>query len=144
MTVRQDAADTDGGSVKDAIGILTLGTEFALIAFLIYLFRPSEFPGRILLSLFLILALVALMYWHLKDSSESVAAWRKPIRDSIILGVLFYAIDFVLGLVFRQPNSPPILGGPFGIVFTVLVCPGSTIVCVAGLVRAVYVNKTRA
>jgi len=52
MTVRQDAADTDGGSVKDAIGILTLGTEFALIAFLIYLFRPSEFPGRILLSLF--------------------------------------------------------------------------------------------
>jgi len=129
--------------VKDAIGIVILGAEFALVAFLNYEIHFVELPMRSLLPLFLILALVALMYWHSKESSENVATWAKLTRGSIILGILFYAADLVLGHTFRQPNSPPILGGPLGIVLTVLVCPGLTIVCVAGLARALYINRTR-
>ena len=129
--------------MEDVIGILTLGVEYTVVFFLIYVIRGSVVAPRFLVFLFVLLALISLVYWHSKESSEDLVIWRKLIKGSIILGVLFYGVDLVLALVFRQPNSPPAFGGPLGIFFTVLVCPGFTVVCVAGLVRAIYIRRTR-
>jgi hypothetical protein len=127
--------------MADAIGILALAAQFALIAFFTHTFRIAAFPAHLVAGIFLVVAIAGPIYWHCKKSSESPAKWAKLIVGSIVLGTLFFGCDLLVGHFHRQPNFPPVAAGPLGISLTLLVCPVFTTICVGGLARALYISR---
>jgi hypothetical protein len=122
--------------MEDLIGVARVTGESALIAALVYFLR-GMFSIWLLLLLLLLLIVAAMMFWHSEKAPTSVAGWRKAIVWSIVLGVLFFATDLGVGYLFGESGSLPLAAGPSGIILTVLVCPVFTMICVAGLGRAV-------
>lgn len=58
----------------------------------------------------------------------------------VVIGALSFGIDVVVGLI-NHPKLPPIeagtkAGSPFGFALTAMICPGFTMLAVAGPLRA--------
>jgi hypothetical protein len=125
----------------DIIGILTLGVEFSALVLLDRLLHGPQLEVWFLLIIFLLLALISLIYWHAKQDSENIGVWRRLTIGSLILGVAFFVVDLLLGWLFKGLDYLPILSGSSGIILTFLVCPVFTMISMGGLVRALYITR---
>jgi hypothetical protein len=87
------------------------------------------------------LASLAIALWRHKKYPQTVKQWGRFTIYSIVLGVAFFGVDFLIALLNGQANPLHFPGGLLGLPLTLLVCPGGTIICLAGLARAFYINR---
>jgi hypothetical protein len=74
----------------------------------------------------------------------TVRQWRRLAIRSVILGIAFFGADILIALLHGQANPFHFPGGLLGLPLTFLICPVGTIICLAGLVRASYINRKAA
>jgi hypothetical protein len=125
----------------DAIGLAVLAVE--LIPVFHWLVPDDGFRLVEGMIAYGILAAGALYMWHKNEMAGKISApnaWAAIIGASLLLGALSFGVDMILGS-FQNPGLSPIeagtkVGSPFGFMLTVLLCPGLTMVAVAGLVRS--------
>jgi peptidoglycan biosynthesis protein MviN/MurJ (putative lipid II flippase) len=127
--------------MPDLMAILTVGLQYWLIIAIVHLYSGKVLPLGTAAALFIILTGVGLAFWHKKESWKTARKWRRSILGSLIVGVAFFAIDWSLAYLNGQSNPFLYPGGLLGIPVTVAVCPGFTMICVAGLIRTLYLNR---
>jgi hypothetical protein len=96
---------------------------------------------------YIVIAGLALYLWRkeppVKNLSEP-SEWALAIVGSVVLGGVSFGIDMLIGL-FNNPKLSPIeagthAGSPFGFPLTVMLCPGFTMIAIAGLLRALVLR----
>jgi len=127
--------------LADAIGLVLIAVQFILV------FRwlvPNDGTRFITGGIaYAILAAVALGMWHGKEASERFSDthdWAGVMIGSILLGCMSFGVDILVGSS-THPGMSPIeagtkAGSPFGFILTIFLCPGVTMVAVAGLIRS--------
>lgn len=130
--------------MADAIGLLVLAGEMALI---LRFFPIAGTPYQVWIVTYLILAVITVFLWRSEKSPRSSRGWLQLVAGSFIFGTFFFGVDMLIGH-FSRPNLPLFdaakqAGGPFGFGATLLVCPGFTIIAIAGFARALYSRKHR-
>jgi hypothetical protein len=128
----------------DAVGIMVLAVLTGLVAWLVAILYGKHDAIWTWGLGFPVLAVCSLFAWHSdRWPTEPDAVFWCAVA-SIFLGVLFLAIDDVVsgskspGLRFRDAIWQA--GSPFGIVLTIAIFPGFTLIGLAGTVRALLVR----
>jgi hypothetical protein len=132
--------------LADAIGLVLIAVQ------LVFVFRwlvPDD-GTRFVAGVFayVILAAVALRIWHGRETSERFSDardWAGVVIGSILLGCLSFGVDILVGSS-THPEMSPIkagrnAGSPFGFMLTIFLCPGVTMVAVAGVIRSFLVRE---
>ena len=115
----------------------------AVFGLLLFVFWPiADIPPLLFVFVFLALAASGMFVWHHRSSPESPIAWVWWACGSVAGGAVFFAIDVLIGH-FSYPDLPLLeagtkAGGMFGFLATLAICPGATIVCVAGWARSFF------
>jgi len=127
--------------LPDVIGLIVLAVQLIM---LFHLLVPDD--GFRLISgvlAYIALGAGALYLWYGKGVALKVskpAEWAAAIGASVLLGTVSFGIDMALGSIHNPSLSPfragTRAGSPFGFVLTVFICPGLTMVAVAGLIRS--------
>ena len=128
-------------AVPDVIGLLLIGVQlYWVVRWLV----PDDGSRPILGVLaYLVLAGLALYLWHKEPPVEHLSEpgeWAVAILGSVLAGGVSFGIDILVGLIIN-PQLTPIeagtkAGSPFGFALTVMLCPGFTMLTIAGLLRA--------
>ena len=129
----------------DMIGALTLAALAALVAWLIEaVYGPADAYWAVGIG-YPILLISSLLAWH-------SAKWPKDADDlfrygcvSVPVGAISLTIDAMIG-TFNYPQLPLReaiwrAGSPFGIPLTIAICPGFTLVALAGAARAYFATN---
>ena len=128
--------------MADLIAALAVCVQYAVVISLVYryLWRiPISF-----VAIMLILLLVSgLIVWHSRKFSGNARRWCKLSAYSIVLGIAFFAWDWLLAYMHGHVNPLRFAGGLLGLPLTVAVCPGATIIAFAGALRATYLSHER-
>ncbi len=127
--------------MADLIAILVLGLQYSLIVLIINLYLRTPLPFAVVTIIFLVLASIGIGLWHREKFSQRVKQWERLTVRSVVLGIAFFGADLLLSLLHGQANPLHFPGGLLGLPLTLFVCPGGTIICLAGLVRASYINR---
>lgn len=127
--------------MADFIAIVTLGLEYFLIILVANLWLRTTLPFSLVGITFGILAVVGMLLWHRKKASPTVKQWGTLAVRSVILGIALFGVDLLVALLQGQPNPFRFPGGLLGLPLTLLVCPGGTIICLAGLIRTYYISS---
>jgi hypothetical protein len=130
--------------MADLVAIVALGLQYSLIVFLINLWLRTRLPFSAVTITFLILGSIGMLLWHRKKLSQTVKQWGTLAFRSVVLGVAFFGVDVLIALLQGQANPFRFPGGLLGLPLTFLICPGGTVICLAGLVRAFYINRRAA
>jgi hypothetical protein len=132
-------------NAADAIGLLVLAVLAGFVAWLVAVVYSKEDAVWAWSLGFPVLAVCGLFAWHNdKWPTDPRYAFLYAL-GSILVGAAFVAIDAVVStssypqLPFRDAIWHA--GGPFGIVLTIAICPGFTLVGLAGAVRALLVTR---
>jgi ABC-type transporter Mla maintaining outer membrane lipid asymmetry permease subunit MlaE len=131
--------------VSDGVGILTIGVQlYLLVSWLV----PHGSRTILGIIAYIVIAGVALYLWHkeppVKKLSEP-SEWARAIVASFVMGGVSFSIDMIVGLM-HNSSLPPIEAGTragslFGFPLTVMLCPGFTMVAIAGLLRALVLRS---
>ena len=127
--------------MADLIAILALGLQYSLIIVVVNFWFRTALPFVELAIAFLILIIVGLVLWHREEYPQTVKQWWRLAVGSAVLGIGFFGVDFLVALSQGQSNPFHFPGGLLGLPLTLLVCPGGTIICLAGLLRAFYISR---
>ena len=77
-----------------------------------------------------------------EKSPRSPAEWLGVVGFSILLGAVFFGIDVLIGSQFHPSSSlleaATQAGGPFGFMFTLIVCPGITVYALGGFLVSLF------
>jgi hypothetical protein len=142
----QNAVSSRWSLISDGVGMLTIGLQLYL---LITWLRPDDDSQVILGTLaYIILVGFALYLWHKEPPMKNLSGpsdWAMAIIVSVVMGGVSFGIDMLIGL-FNNPKLSPIeagthAGSPFGFPLTVMLCPGFTMVAIAGLLRALLLRS---
>ena len=132
--------------LPDMIGAAVLAGEVLVLWALVRVFAPTlgvPYWGWILF--YAIAALGALLSWHSENRPAQPRSLMRLAVGSVVLGALFFGVDILVGSLHGRYHSlidaAGHAGGPFGIITTLLVCPGITIFAAASAVRARYVTR---
>jgi hypothetical protein len=129
-----------GGAMANLIAIVALGLQYSLIVFAANLWLRRTLPfGAVTIS-FLILASIGVAIWHRKNL-HTMKQWGRLAAVSILLASALFGVDFLIALLNGQSNPLHFPGGLLGLPLTLFICPGGTIICLAGLVRAFYISR---
>jgi hypothetical protein len=127
--------------MSDLIAILAVGLQYWLIILIIDWYHGRVLPVSISVAVFAILVAVGLALWHRTGPWQTAKQWRRSTIASLILGGAFFAIDLLWAHLHGQTNPLNYPAGLLGIPLTVAICPGFTMICIAGLVRLLYLDK---
>jgi hypothetical protein len=127
--------------MSDIIAILALGVQYLLIVLAINWSLSAKLSFAEIVIVFLILASVGIALWHRKTFAQTPKQWRTFAVWSIGLGVAFFVVDSLLAVLHGQFNPFHYPGGLLGLPLTFFICPGGTIICLAGLARASYIVR---
>jgi hypothetical protein len=128
----------------DLIAILALGLQYFLLILLLKLRPAIPLPLAAVIVVFLVLVGIGIVLWHREKLAQTVRQWQNLAARSVVLGMAFFGGDCLIALLHGQPNPFRFPGGLLGLPLTFLICPGGTIICLAGLVRAAYINRKAA
>jgi hypothetical protein len=132
--------------VPDVIGILIIGIQLYLA---VHWLVPANGSRLILYILaYIVFAGVALYVWHKDPPIEHLSEpseWAMAVVGSVLMAGVSFGIDMVIGLI-ENPKLTPIeagtrAGSPFGFPLTVMLCPGFTMLAIAGLLRALLLRS---
>ena len=137
----QNADSNRWSVVADAIGMLAIGVQLYLV---VRWLVPDD-GSRIIVGIvaFIPLTGLALYFWHKEPPVEHLSTpsdWALAILGSVLIGGISFGADMLIGLI-TNPKLSPIeagtkAGSPFGFLLTLMLCPGLTMVAIAGLLRA--------
>jgi hypothetical protein len=132
-------------NVADAIGLLVLAVLTGFVAGLVAVVYGKEDAVWSWSLGFPVLAVCSLFVWHSDKWPTEPQGILLYALLSIGGGAAFFAIDAVLSTS-RYPELPFReaiwhAGSPFGIVLTIAVCPGYTLIALAGAARALLVTR---
>lgn len=130
--------------MADLIAIFALGLQYLLIILLLKLGSAVPLPLTAVIFVFLVLVGVGILLWHREKLAQTVRQWQDLAARSVVLGMAFFGGDCLIALLHGQPNPFHFPGGLLGLPLTFLICPGGTVICLAGLVRAFYIRRTEA
>ena len=128
--------------MSDFIGIVVLACEVALLA----VFRPVEATSYwIWLLPFLMLSVASLFVWHGARKIQSYLDCLMFIGVTLAGAFALFVIDIAYAYL-SHPELPVIdaaktLGGTWGYILTLLMCPGMTMVGIATLARLLWIKK---
>jgi hypothetical protein len=91
----------------------------------------------------MILASIGIAVWHRETLSQSAREWGRLAVRSVVLGLAFFGGDFLIALFNGHANPFHFPGGLLGLPLTFLICPGATMICLAGLARASYRTREK-
>jgi drug/metabolite transporter (DMT)-like permease len=125
--------------MRDLVGMSAVAAMLAA-AFRLVLGGAEWFTS--FLVAFAIAAPCAWYAWREPRAPETSLHWVLAAIGSVVFGALFFLIDASVGHQ-KVANASMLqaaesAGSPFGIVLTVFVCPGLTIICLGGAARAAY------
>ena len=128
--------------MADAVGLFALA---GLMVLTISVVPDLGIPTPFWLFIYVVLALICWYFWHSDKLPNKTTGWLWFVLGSIILGGLFFGIDMMIGH-FYYPDVPVVdaakkVGGPFGFIATLAVCPGLTIFGLASLARSLFASK---
>lgn len=129
-------------NMANLIAILILGLQYSIVILVIDLTIDRPLPLWLALAVFLLLASIGILVWEKKKSSEKVEEWKKLTKSSLILGLAFFAADELIAYLHGQVNPLRFPGGLLALPLTIAIFPGMTSICVAGVVRAIYITKS--
>jgi len=127
--------------MADLIAIVALGLQYSLVVFAVNLWLRTALPFSAVAITFLILASIGMLLWHRKKLSQTAKQWGTLAVRSVVLGIAFFGADLLIALLNGQATPFHFPGGLLGLPLTFLICPGGTIICLAGLVRASYISR---
>lgn len=140
----EKSAHTDAPAYADAIGLGLIAVELTV---LFWWLMPNDGTRFIIgIIAYGVLVAAALAMWHGKEAKRFSDAydWAGVFAGSVLLGALFFGIDMIVGGLDHPGISPFVAGtkagSPFGFILTIFVCPGVTMVAVAGLVRSFLIR----
>jgi hypothetical protein len=132
--------------VSDGIGLVALGVQ----AYLLFGWLMPDDGYRLPIGVlaFVVLASCALYLWHSEKITRKIndlGEWAAAVGASVFLGALSFGCDMLVGII-NYPGLSPFraatkVGSPFGFGLTVLLCPGFTMVAVAGFIRALVLRR---
>lgn len=127
--------------MADAIAVVILAVQYALVVLGVDLLFGKT-SGEVVMGIFVFFTAIALAIWHAKKN-KTPREWGILALISISLGILFFGADWVNAYLngYSTPFRVPGGGGPLGLLLTALVCPCTTMVCIAGSVRALYIDR---
>jgi len=131
--------------LPDGVGLIALGVQ----AYLLFRWLMPDDGYRLPISVlgFVVLASCALYMWYSEKITQKIndlGGWAAAVGVSVLLGALSFGCDMLVGII-NYPGLSPFraatkVGSPFGFVLTVLLCPGFTMVAVAGFIRALVLR----
>jgi phosphoglycerol transferase MdoB-like AlkP superfamily enzyme len=129
-------------SGADAIGLSVLAVEMVVAALVFY--SPAA-PALIWIVISIAFAIAAVLMWRSEKSPKSPSEWFLLAIGSVVLGCIFFVCDVWVGSS-GNPNLSILdtarrAGGPFGFGLTLIVCPATTFISLAGMARAYYEMK---
>lgn len=124
--------------MADLVATLTFGVQYFVIVLVFNFVFGTGVPFVEVAIIFIILASIGIVLWHRQD-----LRWGSLASRSVVLGVAFFAADFLIALLNGQANPLRFPGGLLALPLTLLICPGATMICLAGLVRAFYIRRVR-
>ncbi|MGA9308607.1 MAG: hypothetical protein WBW31_24645 [Candidatus Sulfotelmatobacter sp.] len=140
------SARTEVPVFADAIGLVLIAVELTVLFWWLVPDDGTRFIAGIVA--YGVLVGLALAMWHGKEAKRFSDAydWARVIVGSILLGALSFGVDALVGS-FIHPGMSPLeagtkAGSPFGFILTIFLCPGVTMVAVAGLVRSLLAGET--
>jgi len=121
--------------MADAIGLFVLAGLFVMT--LLVTPAPSM-PSLLWFFVYVVLAVTALYCWRNKKSPQTPSGWLILALGSVIIGAVYFAIDMILGR-YQHPGVSGVeaatrVGGMFGFVMTIAICPGLTMIALSGFV----------
>lgn len=130
--------------MADFFGIVALACILAIIRLAVIFWNISYLAMLVIFSVF---AIAALFLWHSERWPITINECLKLAAVTTAIGAGFFVIDLVLGSMFH-PDLPPLeaathAGGMFGFYFTLMICPGITVVALAGAVRALAAKRSK-
>ncbi len=146
-----DAPETKSAPTRrtvlgDALGLAAIAIQVSVI----FLWFVPDDGFRLLFGAiaYLVLAAGALYWWH----GERVAAkisepseWALTIMVTVLGGAVSFGCDILVGLLDFSGLSPwkaaTKVGSPFGFGLTLLICPGLTMLAIAGWFRCLVVRS---
>jgi hypothetical protein len=127
--------------LADVVGVLVLGV---LVAAASRLLLPDDgFRFGWASMAFALLTFAAISMWHSEKISKTISGpteWAATVAFSFVLGAASFGIDLMVGSM--RGNGLSLIqtaekaGSPFGFPLTVFLCPGLTLVAIAGFVRS--------
>ena len=128
--------------MANLIAITALAVQYVIIILIVDLYSGKLPQVWITVVVFLVLLGVS---WAVWDNERFANKWMKFARSSVVLGVGFLGCDALLAY-FNNGHANPFSfrGGLLSIPLTLAVCPGFTMICLAGLLRARYLDKVSA
>jgi hypothetical protein len=131
--------------MADAVGVLAVGVFAAGVAWVV-----ARLYGKITgiwawCIGYPVLGVAGVLVWHSEKWPHDVIDAFAGVIASAVLGATFFGIDLMIGSG-EAPNAPIQYavwhsGGPFGIMLTICVCPGTTLVALGGTVRELLLAK---
>lgn len=141
----ENVASNRWSLISDGVGMLIIGVQvYLLVGWLL----PDD--SRVIWGslAFIVLAPLALYLWHKEPPAKHLSTpseWAMAIVVSVVVAAVSFGIDVVVGLI-DNPKLSPIeagtrAGSPFGFPLTVMLCPGFTMLAIAGLLRALLLRN---
>jgi hypothetical protein len=135
--------------VPDGIGLIALGVQAYLIFRWLMPADGSRLPIGVLA--FAVPTSCALYMWHSEKITQQIydlGGWAAAVGGSVFLGALSFGCDMLVGII-NYPGLSPFraatkVGSPFGFGLTVLICPGFTMLAVAGCIRSLVLRSDSA
>lgn len=125
--------------MEHLIAITALAIQYVIVILIVDLYSGKAPPLWITVAIFLVQLGVGFAVW---DNQRFSNRWMKLAGSSIILGVGFLGWDALLAYFSTGHANPfSFRGGLLSIPLTLAVCPGCTMICVAGLLKARYLDK---
>ena len=130
--------------MAEAIGLFVLAGLFVMTLLLAPV--PSV-PSLLWVFVYLVLAVTALYRWRNKKAPHTPSGWLILALASVIIGAVYFAIDMILG-GYQHPGTgveaATRVGGMFGFVLTIAVCPGFTMIALSGFTRSLFQSRLEA
>ena len=128
--------------MADVVGLLVLA---GLMVLTISVVPDLGIPTPFWLFVYVVLALICWYFWHSDKLPNKTTNWLWFVPGSIVLGGIFFGVDMMIGH-FNYPDIPVVdaakkAPGPFGLILTLAVCPGLTIISLASLARSLFASK---
>jgi len=134
--------EPENKSTADALAVLALALQCALLAAVAAGFFPGWLALGVAIVVFALLAPVALAIFHAKEERVSLAQWGWLALLSPLAGAGSFGVDWLIAVSNGQPNPLHFGGSLAGLPLTILICPVGTMVFIAGFVRGLWMKRS--
>lgn len=122
--------------MPNLIGVAVLGLLLYLLKLLI---GSADFGWVVFCIAYVLLAIHAFWFWGREERPKTVEECLIWVVGTIFLGAMSLTVDYFVGSQTHLEHSfwktAEQAGGPFGFFATVVICPGMTMICLAGAAR---------